>query len=677
MYALSRSCLGASLLILVLGGVLSLPLAGQEAHPPVRGGADTHTPLRQVATSLPSIDASKISQEYKALPLAKYAVARDVAKTADTVGLGAARVVNEQMDARQLKTSGSTPIQIGDKWFCTYRLEHEGIPLAKTSDAMCVVRNNGQAVMLRERNIPTSFDATKPTVETKAASDYAGRQFKESTKADKANLSEPVLEIWVNAEKKGILCWVVVVTNGSDANPLAVRYWIAATGAARVLGAENLIHHDHDGLVTGDAWSTSSLRPTSKVPLGFCDATRTGGGGGTRPTGMDGRYVFSPGFGTVNMKATLAGQYSVIEDKSGGTVLTRNQNGTNPINLDFNTTTPNEIAQVSAFQGVNVVHDFARQFLLPSHLFQLPTRVNINSTCNAYFSGGDVSINFFKAGGGCPNTAYSDVIYHEYGHAIDFSLGGILDGGYSEGFGDSVAMLITRQPCVGRDFFGAGTCLRDYATINTTWPPSSPEVHFVGQIYGGFVHELIQQLDKDSACSKGEDAYAVAKRLVLAAAAGNPKDIPDAVYLSFLADDDDGDLSNGTPHFLALAAAADSRHIPRPANPTSLLPRIALHGSCGTHHLAEAIGTAFYCWDGVYWLTTLKHDKSDANYFYYCEQEYPDYHWAFSRTPDYCGEYLVWLLPGNETAGNWICFQPECGRIPINANPQAAASFRK
>ena len=54
---------------------------------------------------------------------------------------------------------------------------------------------------------------------------------------------------------------------------------------------------------------------------------------------------------------------------------------------------------------------------------------------------------------------------------------------------------------------------------------------------------------------------------MLGAAAANPHNIPDAVRLSFVVDDTDGDLTNGTPHFRALAAAADSRHIPRPPDP--------------------------------------------------------------------------------------------------------------
>lgn len=48
----------------------------------------------------------------------------------------------------------------------------------------------------------------------------------------------------------------------------------------------------------------------------------------------------------------------------------------------------------------------------------------------------------------------------------------------------------------------------------------------------------------------------VSRELILAAAAGNPSDIPEAIYLSFVADDGDGDLNTASPHFKELSAAA-------------------------------------------------------------------------------------------------------------------------
>ena len=116
----------------------------------------------------------------------------------------------------------------------------------------------------------------------------------------------------------------------------------------------------------------------------------------------------------------------------------------NPTDLNFGASGEFPTAQVSAFYWTNFAQDLARDILAPADLPALPTRVNINDFCNAFWNGS--SINFFRAGGQCPNTAYSDVVLHEYGHGVDHRKGGIIDGGYSEGFGDAMAILGTRQP---------------------------------------------------------------------------------------------------------------------------------------------------------------------------------------------------------------------------------------
>jgi hypothetical protein len=86
----------------------------------------------------------------------------------------------------------------------------------------------------------------------------------------------------------------------------------------------------------------------------------------------------------------------------------------------------------------------------------------------------------------------------------------------------------------------------------------------VGRRYAGFAWELVQQLKRTYA---DDEAFSLATRLVLGAAAANPANIPDAVRLSFVVDAPDGNPAHGSPHFRELAAAADSRTIPRPPDP--------------------------------------------------------------------------------------------------------------
>ena len=260
-------------------------------------------------------------------------------------------------------------------------------------------------------------------------------------------------------------------------------------------------------------------------------------------TGADGRYGYTTPAGSTEIRAKLRGPWFIVNNQSGpGLEAAQTGPAVPPINLNLGAGGDDQLAQDFAFYWANFARELAHTILGPADLPNLPVLTNINQTCNAFWNGS--SINFFKAGNGCPNTAYSDVVMHEYGHGIDAVKGGIVNGGYSEGFGDAMAVLATRQPCVGRDFFGAGTCLRSASDV-VLWP-SPGDVHTIGRPYGGFTWELVQQLKQTFS---EDEAYAIATRLVLGAAAANPSDIADAVRLSFIVDDNDGNLANGTPAF--------------------------------------------------------------------------------------------------------------------------------
>lgn len=658
MHLLVRRFLGPWVVALVGLSAAFASLQGQEKLPVASPREGKRAPPARQAPPIPYLDTSKIAQEYKAFPDPKPKVVKEGPVNVTTVSKGVEELIGAELAGKRCKPRSGVCLRVGEKWLCTYQLQYEGVPLAETADAMCIIHNDGHALVFRERNVPRRVDATKPTVDGKVAVEAGQKDFKERCKAQKDEETYPSLEIWVDGEQNGHLCWSFIVTNGSLTEPCAARYWVAAVGEARVLAVDNLIHHVHVGTVTGTVWATTPLQLAQSLPLAYLDVTHRKGESRGRPTGLGGEYLFLPGRGKAEIRATLAGPACVIENHGGGSVLTRTQSGdeSGPINLDFDAQSEFEIAQVTAFYWTTLARDFAKDFLLPSHLWRLTTRVNIEATCNAGFSRLDVSLNFFRAGNGCQNTASSDVILHEYGHAIDFSHGGILDGGYSEGFGDALAILVTRQPLVGRDLDGAGTFLRDARKV-VTFPTSDPDPHVVGQIYGGFTWEFIQQLKKGSEHHSDEDAFAVAKRLLLAADTMNPKDIPDGVRLAFLADDDDGDLRNGSPHFAQLAAAADSRKIPRPPDPVATPgPRRAYVGDSGTHHLTVDTGTALYSWNSAQWLATLKLEKADDDFWYFCEKERTGYRWAFARRASACGQFAVWFLPGTEGKGKWVLF---------------------
>jgi hypothetical protein len=467
----------------------------------------------------------------------------------------------------------------------TYGYQYKDVPLWKysTQSQIIQVRNGSRkTLLLRERNAPNAdlLGETDATVLTEDAARVGVTDSKDATGAALAldNQNEtPHREIHVDADGKPTLSWAFVVRSNDRKQPFARRYWVAARGEPRILAKEDLIYHQapagataQQGRVTGTVFGfkQSPFDPPAKSQ-GLNDFTAAAIGGQLVNTDANGFYSVQSGE-TLNNR--LVGPFCRVINDAGSPLLGTISGNT----VVFTAVGDEQIAQVSALKWVSTAHRFVADFVVNNddRLRSLPTHVNIDDTCNAFFDPNTRTLNFFKAGDGCANSADCDVACHEFGHAVDDQFGEILDGGYSEGFGDSLAILITQDSVIGRDFFGKGKPpLRDAKEIHT-WPPQNLEVHEVGRIYGGFTWELTEQLT--SKLGDRNKAFEAVRQLVLGAAALNPKDTPDAVRLSFLVD-----RQNGSPFFRELAAAADSRKIPRPESPGDLDDPTSLTGGSG------------------------------------------------------------------------------------------------
>jgi hypothetical protein len=88
----------------------------------------------------------------------------------------------------------------------------------------------------------------------------------------------------------------------------------------------------------------------------------------------------------------------------------------------------------------------------------LTANMNINSTCNAFWDGS--TVNFYRSGGGCSNTGeIAAVFLHEWGHGMDTNAGGAAsDKGTGEAVGDTFAFLETKASCIGKNFQPGVNC---------------------------------------------------------------------------------------------------------------------------------------------------------------------------------------------------------------------------
>lgn len=329
--------------------------------------------------------------------------------------------------------------------------------------------------------------------------------------------------------------------------------------------------------------------------------------GGTLPACVDG-----------NISAGLTGTYVKINDTCGASSLTSAGNvdfgasaGTDCITPGFGGA-GNTHAARSGYHELNMIKAMARG-QLPNNLWlqgQLPATMNIAQTCNANWNG--TSVNFYKSGGGCFNTGeIAGVFDHEWGHGMDGN--GSVPGTSSpgEGIADIYASLRLNDSCIGPGFrsgqcsgeFGiAGACtsctgvrdidfaqhvgampvtlaMIDACPVGTSNGPCGGGVHCEGQVYSQAVWDLWNRDLIGAPYNLSKDVTReIATRLTFQGASGvsswfactdgtggcgNPAGCGCAAtsgYQQYLAaDDDNGNLADGTPHMSAIFAAFD-RH---------------------------------------------------------------------------------------------------------------------
>jgi MYXO-CTERM domain-containing protein len=195
----------------------------------------------------------------------------------------------------------------------------------------------------------------------------------------------------------------------------------------------------------------------------------------------------------------------------------------------------------------------------PSHAWlaeKVPANVDITSgSCNAWYTGG--TINFLVGSGGrCHNYGQiADVIYHEVGHGIHHYIlaSGTFAGDISEGSADFVSATLLDSATVGQNANPAGGYIRELESDRVYPRDVIGQVHNDGLIWGSFWWNLRQQW----AASMGEAAGVEAVDLLFLGALSQGPSLTDAGEAVVLADDDDGDLSNGTPHGCELGELLD------------------------------------------------------------------------------------------------------------------------
>lgn len=238
-----------------------------------------------------------------------------------------------------------------------------------------------------------------------------------------------------------------------------------------------------------------------------------------------------------------------------------------------------EEAQLAAFVYANVAKQFTKTHLNPGLAFleqQLSVTVNEAGNCNAYSTGND--IHFFPRDQQCENTGLlADVVYHEFGHSLHANSlvrgAGQFDSALSEGLADFLAASITGDHGMGRGFFFTNEALRDIDPANreARWPnDKSTDPHATGEIIGGALWDMRKAL-----ITKLGNTAGVAQTLKLYYAVMQRAPNIESSFVEVLAaDDNDGDLSNGTPNMCELIDAFKPHGLVDVAALTGLQPPV-------------------------------------------------------------------------------------------------------
>ncbi len=209
-------------------------------------------------------------------------------------------------------------------------------------------------------------------------------------------------------------------------------------------------------------------------------------------------------------------------------------------------------AQVSTYVYGTIVAERAKRIDAAAATWLAPFVFYVNEAnpCNAYSDGN--SVHLAHSVTGCENTGrVADIVFHEFGHALHFHEVipgvGAFQAQLSEGLADFNAANITEDSGIGRGLDFTDAAARDIDPVGSerVYPTDlDVDTHISGEIVSGALWDLrkalITELGHDPGVALSEKLFVGVMR--------RASDLPTSYAAALVADDDDGDLGNGTPH---------------------------------------------------------------------------------------------------------------------------------
>ena len=398
-----------------------------------------------------------------------------------------------------------------------------------------------------------------PAVGAAAAAAIATRDLPFNPATDRVLVEPELLVLPKHREGQSPEYHLVWRTTVGTAEPYGA--WVTYIDAhdSEIVARVNDVHGAYSGTSQGDVDQTGYCDGQQTSP--FRNQTINVSGIGSQLTNASGQFNFAGTGGNRTLTAIFDGPIVFVNDTQfvDAAISTTIQENV-PLTINWTDVTPSRRTERDVFYYVNATNVFIKGIDPAWSIGKHTANVNVNSTCNANWSPALI-MNFFREGGGCANTGtIGDVVAHEYGHGIQFSLlGSQGNEGLGEGNADISGSFIADDFVIGRGFnlnqcsAGLRSCLN---SLQYPQDVVGQQIHNAGRVICGFNWDLRVLLENKMGQAAGEAHTAMlwhfGRKLFV------PFFQPDQVLAYFGMDDDDANLGNGSPNSDEICEAAEN-----------------------------------------------------------------------------------------------------------------------
>lgn len=454
------------------------------------------------------------------------------------------------------RTDAPDGIRRVGKWTAHFQQVHDGIDVLGGRVHMTFT-DGGRLFALGSTYYPGIAVGSTPSLSADRAKEIARASLPYNAETDSVETSAKLFFLPVPLSQTEVEHHLVWEARVHTQDPLGV--WITRVDAqsGQILERTNEIAFiNYQGSAVGQVERTSycdasqqEVYPYTYVSINSVGTTYADGAGnwvvpyGGFASNLLFSRLYSPYVDVQNMQGAYAGVFATIPPGV-------------PYQVRFDDSN-SRADERDVYRTVQDLHDFFETFAAGFSFSnqRVTARVNINNTCNAFYNGN--AINFYQAGNGCANTGQMmDIVAHEYGHGVQEAiLGGQGGEGLGEGNGDVLAFLISMSSLIGRGFYGCvdGELRNADNTLRYPGDVIGQEIHDAGRVIAGFHWDaMLDQLAEYGSWGRYSTAWDWHWGRVLQ----HPTTQPAQVLATFIANDDDGNLANGTPQFNAYCLAA-------------------------------------------------------------------------------------------------------------------------